>query len=57
MCDVSNVADVKVDDEVILIGGQGENKITAEDIAQMTGTIGYEVICDISHRVPRIKAL
>lgn len=56
MCDVSDVPDVQVDDEVILIGGTRENKITADDIADITGTIGYEVICDISHRVPRIKA-
>lgn len=54
MCDVTDVPDAAVDDEVILIGGEGENRITADDIAAMTGTIGYEVICDISHRVPRI---
>lgn len=57
MCDVTEVPEAAVDDEVILIGSQGENEITADDIAALTGTIGYEIICGISHRVPRIDIL
>lgn len=54
MCDVTDVPNVSVDDEVVLIGSSGDETITADDIAKLTGTIGYEVICDISHRVPRV---
>lgn len=41
-------------DEVILIGTQGKERITAEEIAEKVGTINYEVTCRISKRVPRI---
>ena len=46
-------------DEVVLLGEQGgvgqpTDAITAEDIAQLTDTIPYEVLCDIDARVPRI---
>ena len=54
MCDVSELEDICVGDEAVLIGGEGENRITADDIAALTGTIGYEITCDISPRVPRI---
>lgn len=55
MIDITDVPDVKVGDEVILIGKDNKgNKITADDIAISVGTINYEVICDISKRVPRI---
>jgi len=39
--------------EVVLIGGQGEEQITAEDMAALLGTINYEITCNISPRVPR----
>jgi alanine racemase len=45
---------VREGDDVVLIGGQGSERITADDIAAMTGTISYEVLCGISNRVPRI---
>jgi alanine racemase len=41
-------------DEVVLIGNQGDEWITADDIAAKIGTIAYEVLCGISSRVPRI---
>lgn len=55
MIDLSEVPDVKVGDEVILIG-QDEfgNKITADDMADSIGTISYEILCDISKRIPRV---
>lgn len=46
--------DVRVDDEVVLIGKSGDERITAEEIARLTGTISYEVVCNIGPRVPRI---
>jgi alanine racemase len=44
---------VAVDDEVVLIGAQGDDAITADEIADRLGTISYEVLCDIGVRVPR----
>ena len=53
MVDVSGV-DVEIDDEVILLGKSGAEEITADEIARLSGTINYEVVCDIGKRVPRI---
>lgn len=44
---------VNIGDEVILIGTQGEENISAEEWADRLGTIGYEIVCHISARVPR----
>lgn len=52
--DVTGVAGVAVGDEVVLIGEQGQEKITADDVAEMVETISYEVLCDIVPRVPRV---
>lgn len=49
MADVTGIPGVKMGDEVIIIG-EGR---TADDIAEETGTIGYEVLCGISKRVER----
>ncbi len=54
MIDVTGVAGVREGDEVALIGGQGKERITADELAEKTGTISYEVLCGISARVPRI---
>jgi alanine racemase len=40
-------------DEVVLIGAQGEDRITAEELAGHAGTIGYEIVTWIGERVPR----
>jgi len=54
MLDVTDVPGVSEGDEVVLIGSQGKERITADDIAVKTGTIPYEVLCGISSRVPRV---
>ena len=54
MVDVTDIPDVALEDDVVLIGSQGDKSITADDIAKLTGTISYEVVCDISKRVKRI---
>lgn len=46
--------DVAVGDEVVLIGRQGDESIRAEHWAERLGTIGYEIVCGISPRVPRV---
>lgn len=53
MIDVTGV-DVKAGDVVTLIGEDGNDIITADELASWYGTIGYEVVCGISKRVPRI---
>jgi len=53
MVDITDISDVNVGDEVVLIGKQMNEKITATDIANLLGTINYEVLCNISKRVPR----
>ena len=45
--------EVEVGDEAIMIGQQGHERITAEELAGHMGTIGYEIVCAISERVPR----
>jgi len=50
---ISDIPDVAIGDEVVLIGTQGENTITADDIAWRIGTISYEVICAVLPRAPR----
>jgi len=54
MVDVSRVSDARVGDEVVLIGRQGTEEITADEVAELQGTISYEVLCRIGPRVPRI---
>ena len=46
--------DVHVGDEVVLLGQQGAELIRAEEWAERLGTIGYEIVCGISQRVPRV---
>jgi len=45
---------VKVGDDVILIGSDGNKKITVDDIAELCNTIDYEIMCSIGKRVPRV---
>jgi alanine racemase len=53
MLDVTDIPAASIGDEVALIGEQGSERITAADLAHITGTIPYEVLCAISARVPR----
>ena len=53
MLDVTGVAGVSIDDEVVIIGKQGDEEISADEIAKKTGTISYEVLTSIGQRVPK----
>jgi alanine racemase len=53
MVDVTNIPRVSVGDEVILMGRQGREQITVEEIAEKINTISYDVFCLIGKRVPR----
>lgn len=52
--DVTDLPAAEIGDEVVLIGEQGREKITACDLADAAGTIPYEVTCNIGARVPRL---
>jgi alanine racemase len=55
MIDVTDIPGVRQGDEVVLIGRQGGERITAEEVAERLGTINYEVVSQILARVPRVS--
>jgi len=54
MVDVSQVKNIRLGDQVILIGHSKTQKITVEELAQLIGTINYEVVTRINPLLPRI---
>jgi alanine racemase len=56
MVDVTGLEEIRVGDEAVLIGRQGAETITADEVAELQGTISYEVLCRIGPRVPRVYA-
>lgn len=54
MADVTGIPDVKEGSTVTLIGRDGGEIITADELAALSGTIGYEIVCGISRRIPRV---
>ena len=54
MVDVTDIPDVTVGDEVILIGSAGEETITMEEVGAISGRFNYEFVCDLGKRIPRV---
>ncbi|MCR5283585.1 MAG: alanine racemase, partial [Lachnospiraceae bacterium] len=54
MVDVTDLGDVKCGDEVTLIGRDGADEITMEELGDLSGRFNYELACDINARVPRV---
>jgi alanine racemase len=52
--DVTDIPYVTIGDEVVLMGRQGKERISAEEIAEKINSISYEVLCLIGKRVPRV---
>ncbi|EGO64286.1 alanine racemase [Acetonema longum] len=52
--DIGDTCDVKIGDEAVLFGRQGAEEISIAELADLSGTISYELLCAISARVPRI---
>lgn len=54
LVDVSELPRVKIGDELTLIGREGEQQVTADELAAYARSINYELVCDIGKRVPRV---
>lgn len=54
MVDVSHLQKVRIDDRVTLVGADGANRITVEDVADPAYSFNYEFVCGVSRRVPRV---
>jgi alanine racemase len=54
MLDVGAVPGARIEDEVVIFGRQGDEFISADDLARDLGTINYEIVCDLTARVPRL---
>ena len=54
LVDVTDVPGVQVHDEVVLVGTQGAQRLPDEELAELSDTIPYEVMCGIGARVPRV---
>lgn len=54
MVDVTEIPGVCVGDEVILIGSDGEERITLEELGERSGRFNYEFACDLGKRIPRV---
>ena len=53
MVDVTHIPHAQVDDRVVLVGCDGDNRITMEQIGDCADSFNYEIVCGISRRVPR----
>lgn len=53
MIDVSHIRGAAEGDEAVLYGSQDSGSITVEEVAQLLGTINYELLCNVGKRVPR----
>jgi len=54
MADVTDIPEAALEDEVVLLGRQGKETISAEQLAGWAGTISYELLSRINPRLPRI---
>lgn len=53
MVDVTEIDDVAYEDQVILVGRDGEEELPVEVLSDLSGRFNYEFVCDIGKRVPR----
>ena len=54
MVDVTDIPEVKTGDEVTLIGTDGGETITIENMGDISGRFNYEFACDLGKRIPRV---
>ena len=54
MVDITEIPDVEMEDVVTLIGQDGSERISVEDMADLSGSFNYEFVCDVGQRVKRV---
>lgn len=54
MVDVTHIPEAKEDARVVLMGADGEDEITAEELGELSGRFNYELVCDLGKRIPRV---
>jgi alanine racemase len=54
MADVTDIRDVRIGDEALLLGGAGESAVQAEELAELSGTINYEFLARLAPTIPRL---
>ena len=54
MIDASYIENIKIGDEVIIFGSDGNNTVSVDSVALLCGTINYEIVCRVTKRVPRV---
>ena len=54
MADITDIPGVKVGDEAVLIGSQGKETVSADEVAARIGTINYEVVTRLPMHIPRV---
>lgn len=54
MIDVTDIPDISLKDEVILIGGNEDTYVSVEEVAAPAASFNYELVCNIGRRVPRV---
>ena len=55
MVDVTGIPEAKEGDTVTLIGADGGERLSVEELAEMVGnTFNYEIVCDLGKRIPRV---
>ncbi|HSA33638.1 MAG TPA: alanine racemase C-terminal domain-containing protein, partial [bacterium] len=52
--DITDIPGVELEDEVVLLGRQGEQEVSADRLAEMAGTINYEILSRLAPHIPRI---
>lgn len=54
MVDITDIPEARENDRVVLLGRDGDEVITAEQLGELSGRFNYELVCDLSMRVPRV---
>ncbi len=54
MVDITGLEDIEVEDTVTLVGSDGNEHISVEEVSALAGSFNYEFVCDVSKRVPRV---
>jgi len=54
MVDVTEIPETKVMDRAVLIGEDGGDRITVEELSELSGRFNYEFVCCLGKRIPRV---